>query len=124
MEDQRLFFTSESILVNEKLSYILNWKTENATNVNLTYIGKVKLNGSITVTQEEFNKGPVTLTASSTRSKYIDKVTMNSKKEIFDESLPVPKNTTSETPAFYDSIPRTYGLPYRRYPGQLPRRYP
>ncbi len=123
-----VFFNADSVLVDEKLSYVLRWKTANAKDVKLTFIGKVENNGEITITQEEFNQGAITLSASSFKSDYVDKVVINQNEEVFDEANPVPANTTNETPQFYDTIPRHYyGRPYRRYPaghpGAIRRRY-
>ena len=116
-----VFLNADSILVGKKLSYILRWKTLNAKDVKLTYIGKVKNEGEITITQEEFNQGAITLSASSINSDFIDKVIINENEKVFDKVNPVPKNSTNETPQFYDSIPRHYyGRPYRRYPAGHP----
>ena len=117
-----IFFTAESIVVGEKQSFELKWKTINATKVTMTYLGQMDLSGSIIVTTEEFNKGAVTLKAFSDKSKHIDELTLNSNENMFDETQKVPKNMSNETPQFYDTIPRTYGRPYRRHPGTYPRR--
>ena len=119
-----VLFTAKSVLVNEKLSYILKYKTKNATKVTMTYLGDIKPNGEITLTKEEFHKGAITLSAYSDKSDYVDKLTLNGNEEVFDESNPVPKNISTDTPAFYDSIPRTYRPPYRRIrPNNYPRKY-
>ncbi len=75
-----VIFNATSILVKEKLSYKIEWKTINSTDVILTYIGKVKLSGSITITKGEYNRGPITLTASSRDSSFSDTETINMKK--------------------------------------------
>jgi len=119
-----IFFTAESVVVNEKQSYLLKWKTVNATKVTMTYLGEIKLNGSVTVTAEEFNHGAVELTASSDKSKYTDSVVLNENKEAFDRPNPVPKNSSARSQKFYDTVPNTHMNPYRRVrPGFYPRRY-
>jgi len=118
-----VFFTAENILVNEKQSYILKWKTLNTTKVTMTYLGDMELSGSTTVTSEEFNHGAITLKAYSNKSKYVDKITLNGNEEVFDETNPVPKNISNKTPAFYDSVPMYYNTPYRRYPRTHPANY-
>ncbi|MCD6173370.1 MAG: hypothetical protein J7J96_06220 [Sulfurimonas sp.] len=75
-----VLFVSESILVKEKLSYKITWKTINATNVQITFIGKVDLSGDITVTEDEYNRGAITLTASSKNSTFSDSKTINKHK--------------------------------------------
>jgi len=113
---QIIFFTSQSVLVGEKQSVLLKWETENATKVTINKFYEMDLDGNITVTKEEFDKGSVTLEASSDKSKDTDKITLNGKEEIFDEVNPIPRNGRTESPAMYNTIPRRYGLPYRRYP--------
>ena len=73
-------FKSDSVLIGEKLSYTITWKTINATDVNITFFGKVKTSGSVTVTEDEYNHGKITLMASSKKSKYVDKKVINNYK--------------------------------------------
>ena len=98
-----VLFNAKSILVNEKLSYTLTWKTINATNVDITFIGKVKLAGSLTITDDEFNKGPITLTASSKKNKYIDKKTINKFKN--GKETPTPPNIDYSNDEGFDPMP-------------------
>ena len=70
----------EIVLFKEKLSYKITWKTINATNVQITFIGKVDLSGDITVTEDEYNRGAITLTASSKNSTFSDSKTINKHK--------------------------------------------
>jgi hypothetical protein len=118
-----ILFNAKSVLVNEKLSYLLTWKTNNATKVKLTYIGEVKLNGEITITQEEYNRGPITLIASSSKTKKIDSVTIN--KVNTDLPAPVkfkkPKEVDELVPSqhYYN---RPLRNPYNRPYNHLPRR--
>ena len=120
-----VFFTAKSVVVNEKQSYLLKWKTLNATKVTMTYLGEMKLDGNVTVTAEEFNHGAIVLEATSDKSKYSDSVVLNENKEVFDEANPVPKNSSVRGRQFYDTVPNTHMNPYRRVrPGMYPRAYP
>ena len=120
-----IFFTAQSVMVNEKQSYLLKWKTLNATKVTMTYLGEMKLNGDVTVTAQEFNHGAIVLEATSSKSKYSDSVVLNENEEIFDEANPVPKNSVGRSGQFYDTVPNTHMNPYRRVrPGMYPRAYP
>ena len=118
-----VFFTAESVVVNKKQSYLLKWKTINATKVTMTYLGDMPLDGNVTVTAEEFQHGAVELKASSNKSKYTDSVVLNENEEAFDEANPVPKNSSGRSREFYDTVPNTHMNPYRRVrPGMYPRR--
>ncbi len=111
-------FNTQSILIGEKQSYKIRWKTINATDVNITFIGKIELSGSLTVTEDEYNRGPITLMASSKSSSHIDKATLN-------------KNSSSKviTPVFQSKEEEeTYynTMPYQRRlynPARRMRRY-
>ena len=118
-----ILFNAKSVLVNEKLSYVLTWKTDNATKVKLTYIGDVALDGNITITQEEYNAGPITLTASSSKNKHTDTVTINK----VNSDLPAPVkfkepeevNRPIQPQRYYN---RPLRGPYNRQYNHLPRR--
>lgn len=58
------------------MSYELKWKTINATDVNITFIGRVDLSGTLIITDEEYNYGSITLRASSSKSEYVDVMEM------------------------------------------------
>ena len=75
-----VLFSSQSIIVKDKPSYKVTWKTINATDVQITFIGKVDLSGSVTVTEDEYNRGPITLTASCRDSSFSDSKTINKQK--------------------------------------------
>jgi len=75
-----VLFSSQSIIVKDKPSYKIIWKTINATDVQITFLGKVDLSGNITVTEDEYNRGPITLTASSKNSSFSDSKTINKQK--------------------------------------------
>ena len=109
-----VIFEAQSVIVGEKQSYKISWKTINATDVNITFIGKLELSGSITITEGEYNKGPITLTASSKTSSHIDRkiINKNAKSKVI-----TPVFQEKETDSFDD---RTY-IP-RRYPRAIPRR--
>ena len=81
-----VLFNATSVIIENKPSYILKWKTVNATNVKLTYIGNVKTSGEITITDKEYNKGPITLKAFSQDNSQVDSVTINN----FKSNLPPP----------------------------------
>jgi len=72
-----IMFTSENILVGKELSYKISWKTMNATHVQISYLGNVELSGSVTVTEAEYKKGAITLTATSTKNNFTDSKTIN-----------------------------------------------
>lgn len=76
-----VIFKAESVLVGEKLSYVLKWETVNATDVNITFIGKVDLSGSFTITEDEYNRGPITLTAFNQKKSESDTKTINEQVE-------------------------------------------
>jgi len=110
-----VLFTAKSVVIDNKKSYEINWKTVNASIVQITYMGKVDLSGSMTVTEDEYNRGAITLTASSSKSSYSDSKTINKQKS--SEPVVIIKNTEKETQQYYHTLP-TYnrGLrkPYRR----------
>lgn len=110
-----ILFSAESVLVKEKLSYKITWKTINATDVQITYIGKMDLSGSITVTEDEYNRGPITLTASSRDSSFSDSQTINTNRN---SDAPVTVFVKEEEDkAFYATpplYPRGIRDPYRR----------
>ncbi|MDQ7061454.1 MAG: hypothetical protein Q9M43_10125 [Sulfurimonas sp.] len=72
-----VLFSAQSVKVKEKLSYVITWKTINATDVQITYIGKVKKSGSFTITEDEYKRGAITLTASSRDNSHSDSKTIN-----------------------------------------------
>ena len=99
-------FKSDSILVGEKLSYTITWKTINATDVNITFFGKVETSGSVTVTEDEYNQGVITLMASSKKSSHIDKRVINNYKK--GEPMPVLQDRELDDTGYYNT------MPYRR----------
>ena len=101
-------FKSDSILVGEKLSYTITWKTINATDVNITFFGKVETSGSVTVTEDEYNHGKITLIASSKKSSYIDKKVINNYKK--GKAMPILHDDTPVDDGYYGE-----SMPYRFY---------
>jgi hypothetical protein len=109
-----VIFDAISVVKDNKQFYKIKWKTINATDVNITFIGKVDIEGSITVTEGEFNRGPVTLMASSKDSTYVDKITIN--KDVKD-SKTTPVFREKESDDFDDRTvpyPRTFRRPINR----------
>lgn len=109
-------FLAESIIVENKSSYKISWKTINATDVQITFLGKVDLSGSITVTEDEYNRGPITLTASSRDSDFSDSRTINKNKNS-DAPTTVFVAPEEDDRAFYSTpalYPRTIRRPLRR----------
>ena len=66
-----IIFKVQSVLVNNNPSYKLIWKTVNTTKVEITYLGELELSGSFIITQDEYNRGEITLRASSKDSKHV-----------------------------------------------------
>ena len=109
-------FKADSVLVGKKLSYTITWKTINATDVNITFFGKVATEGSVTVTEDEYNHGKITLIASSKKSSHIDKKIINNYKK--GKAMPVLQVDTPVDDGYYGNT-----MPYRRvYPQAVHRR--
>jgi SPX domain protein involved in polyphosphate accumulation len=70
-------FKAESIVVNDVKKYKLIWKTQNATHVQLTFFGNVQPSGNLIITEKEYQQGPITLTATSTKNSAADSKTIN-----------------------------------------------
>ena len=105
VDDKRpeiVVFKADSVLVGEKLSYIITWKTINTTDVNITFFGKVETSGSITVTEDEYNYGKITLMASSKKSKYIDKKSLNNYKK--GKTMPVLQDHSPVDDGYYGDV--------------------
>ncbi len=114
-----VLFSAKSILVEDKLSYIIEWKTINATDVMITYIGKIDLSGTITITEEEYKRGAITLTASSRTSSFSDSKTINKfVKKDAQAPIIIREEREPATQHYYNS------RPYRRVaPRGYRRRY-
>jgi len=112
-----IIFEAQSTVVDKIPSYIIKWKTVNATDVNITFIGKVDLSGSFTITESEYNHGPITLMASSKKSKYVDSRIINN--QTSEESRPSPirhdlegRNDAFDRSRRLDML--NNGMPYNR----------
>ena len=67
------------------------------------------------ITEDEYNRGAITLTASSLKSSYSDSKTINKQKN--SEPVVIFKNTAEETQHYYQTLPsynRGLRRPYRR----------
>jgi hypothetical protein len=114
-----VFFTVQSIIVGDKLSYRLKWQTVNATDVNMTFFGSVALSGSLTVTKDEYNRGEIVLNAWNKKSDFVDSFVINR----VNKDLPPPvvfDKTEKTTQQYYNSTP--YRGVRRPYPYPYPRR--
>lgn len=111
-----LTFTATNIMVEEKPSYLLKWKTLNATDVSITFIGKVALSGDLSITEEEYNRGAITLRASSKTSSHIDTKTINDNKNALTDPSMVFTERSDDEQYYYNTMPYRRGMrnPYRR----------
>lgn len=107
-----VLFSAESVLVDEKLSYIVRWKSINATNVKVTYFGEIALSGEATITSEEYEQGPITLVAYNTNNDTSDKKTINKYVEA-DRKAPILNIKVQDQEYYGEDIPRRYY--YRRW---------
>ena len=113
-----IFFTAESVLIGEKLSYRLKWQTVHATDVNMTFFGSVALSGSVTVTEDEYNRGEIILNAWNKKSDYIDSFVINTTNKTlpppvaFDKKEKTTRQYYNSTP--YRGVRRPYPYPRRR----------
>ncbi len=99
-----VIFDAQSKVVKDKSFYEVRWKTINATDVNITFLGKVDLSGSLTVTKAEYNRGPITSTASSKNNPHIDKVTINSEVDK-SKTTPMIHDDSEDTQSYYNTMP-------------------
>jgi len=114
-----VFFTAESILVGEQLSYKIKWQTINASDVNITFFGKVALNGSVTITEDEYNRGEIVLNAWNNTSEFVDSFVINAQNEEVPAPMVFDKKEETTTQQYYNSMPyrgvrRPYPYPRRR----------
>ncbi|MFT7004959.1 MAG: putative membrane protein YgcG [Sulfurimonas sp.] len=79
-------FQVEGVVEHEQQLYKLKWKTINATDVKISVIGKVDSEGSILISEEEYNRGPISIVALSDNSTEVDKLTL--KKIMKDKNPP------------------------------------
>lgn len=114
-----VLFSAKSVLIEEKKSYTIKWKTINADSVMITFLGKVDVSGSVTVTEDEYNRGPITLTASSNTSSVVDNQTINKQKNV-DAPVVIFQDNSDEDRGYYNTMP--YRRPFIR-PLDRRRRY-
>ena len=117
-----VLFDATSSVIDNKVMYTLKWKTINTTDVMLTFIGRVETSGTLKITEDEYNRGPITITAMSKSTSVTDSKTLNKFKKsdeapvIFREN---EDNNLNRSPAYqnYRTLPYQRGLhPYgRRY---------
>jgi hypothetical protein len=79
-------FQVEGVVEHEQQLYKLKWKTLNATDVRISVLGKVDSEGSVLISEEEYNRGPISIVASSDKSMEVDKLTL--KKIMKDKNPP------------------------------------
>ena len=106
-----VLFSAESLLVEGKKSYKIKWKTINADSVMITFLGKVDVSGSVIVTENEYNRGAITLTASSNTTSVVDNQTINKQKDV-ETPVVIFKDSSDEDREYYNTMP--YIRPYRR----------
>jgi len=106
-----ILFSAESLLVDGKKSYKIKWKTINADSVMITFLGKVDVSGSVIVTENEYNRGAITLTASSNTTSVVDNQTINKQKNV-EAPVVIFKDTPDDDRGYYNTMP--YRRPYRR----------
>jgi len=117
-----ILFNATSVIVKNKSSYLLKWKTINASNVKITYIGKVENSGEMTITAEEYNRGPITLKAFGKENSHIDSLTINDLKTNLPPPIKFSKPKREEGfQPFYEN-PSLYRRSVRR-PYPMQRRY-
>ncbi len=113
-----IFFTAKSLLIDDKLSYILKWKTVNATDVNMTFFGDVAPSGTLTVTEDEYKSRDIVLNAWNKSDDFIDSFVINTA----NKKLPTPVALDKQertTRQYYNTTPyrgvrRPYPYPRRR----------
>jgi len=109
-------FTAESIVVDDVKKYKLTWKTENATHVQMTFLGNVKTSGSVVITEKEYQSGPITLTATSTKNSFSDSKTINKFIKADKEApIMIRKESDNLHQEFYTSPPIPRRVPYGRH---------
>jgi len=107
-------FSAESIVVENVKKYRLKWKTENATHVQITFLGNVELSGSVIITEQEYQSGPITLTATSTKNSFTDSKTINKFIKADREAPILIKKEREGVREEFHSSPMPYRMPYRR----------
>jgi len=112
-------FKAESIVEENAKKYKLIWKTEHATHVQLTFFGNVQPSGSLIITEKEYQQGPITLTATSTKNSFSDSQTINKFIKADREAPLIIRKESKEIYEEYYSTPIPARIPPRR---QIPPR--
>lgn len=102
-EAEILIFKARTVLVKNTFSYIIEWKSVNATDVNLSLVGEVEASGEIVISEEEYYRDNITLTVSNKDSKDIRKLYTYKEKYIKPKSLP-SKNDVNYASGFLEFI--------------------
>lgn len=84
-----LIFKARSVLVKNRFSYIIEWKSVNATDVNLSLVGEVEASGEIVISGEEYYSDNITLIASNKDSK--DVRVLHTYKENYSKPKTLPR---------------------------------
>jgi len=113
-------FKAQSIVVDNVKKYKLIWKTQNTTHVQLTFFGNVKPSGELIITEQEYQKGPITLTATSINSSATDSQTINKFIKADKEAPLIIRKESDKSAYFYTTPVMPRRVPYRR--GHPPRR--
>ena len=108
-------FRAESIVVDNVKKYKLTWKTENATHVQLTFFGNVKPNGTLVITEKEYQSGPITLTATSTKNSFSDSKTINKFIKAEKEAPIIIRKGNDDVRQEFYSAPIPRRVPYGRH---------
>ena len=118
-----VMFDVTSTVLNNRVSYILKWKTINTTDVMLTFIGRVKTSGTLEITEDEYNRGPITITAMHKNTSITDSKTLNKFKK--SDEAPVIFRKGEEDEALYRSpaYQNYRTMPYRGRLAPYGRRY-
>ncbi|SFV51787.1 hypothetical protein MNB_SM-4-1536 [hydrothermal vent metagenome] len=90
-----VYFYAKNILIEKSFSYIIKWKTINATDVKLSLIGKVEPVGKIIITEEEYKKGVIVLKAINKYSQCIDTEIIIPNTETYSEPEGIPEKTNA-----------------------------
>ena len=118
-----VLFDATSSVTNNRVTYILKWKTINTTDVMLTFIGRVETSGTLEITEDEYNRGPITITAMNKNTSITDSKTLNKFKK--SDEAPVIFRKGEEDEALYRSpaYQNYRTMPYRGRLAPYGRRY-
>ncbi|WP_457745180.1 hypothetical protein [Sulfurimonas sp.] len=109
---QIVVFKAVSVIKNNAKFYEISWETLHATDVMITFFGKVDTSGKVVVTKDEYERGPITLTATNKDGSFVVNETINKKNNL--DPVVILKNSPEEQQRYYNPMPyRNYG---RRYP--------